>query len=51
MSIQVVHTDENQFGAEWQQIDMDSFTVLKRTLELNINDNEEFIKNMDILTK
>lgn len=40
MNIQVVHCSEKTFGAEWTQIDMDSFVILKRTIELNIKEKE-----------
>ncbi|MCX7554455.1 PilZ domain-containing protein [Marinicella sp. S1101] len=40
MNIQVVHANEAVFGAEWTQIDMDSFASLKRTIELNIEEKE-----------
>ncbi|MCB1581587.1 MAG: PilZ domain-containing protein [Marinicella sp.] len=41
MNIQVVHIMGNNFGAEWTQIDMDSFVILKRTIELNIKEKEK----------
>lgn len=35
MSIQITHIDANRIEAKWNQIDMDSFAILKRTFELN----------------
>ncbi len=40
MNIEVVHVNNHVFGAEWTQIDMDSFASLKRTIELNIEKKE-----------
>lgn len=41
MNIAVVHVNDSVFGAEWTQIDMDSFASLKRTIELNIEEKED----------
>ncbi len=41
MNILVVHGNEQNFGAEWTQIDMDSFVILKRTIEMNIKEKEK----------
>lgn len=40
MNIEVVHGNDEVFGAEWTQIDMDSFAILKRTIEMNIREKE-----------
>ncbi len=37
MNIRVVHIRIDLFGAEWTQIDMDSFAILKRTIEMNLS--------------
>lgn len=51
MNIEVIHTNENVFGAEWTQIDMDSFASLKRTIELNIKENERLRKDIKTLSE
>ncbi len=51
MNIQVVHTHEDTFGAEWTQIDMDSFSILKRTIELNIKEKESLRKDIKTLAE
>ena len=47
MSIEVTHINDNYFIAKWTQIDMESFAILKRTIELNSNiqNVREDIKN------
>ncbi|MCX7546022.1 PilZ domain-containing protein [Marinicella gelatinilytica] len=37
MNIRAVHVRDDSFGAEWTQIDMDSFAILKRTIEMNLS--------------
>ncbi len=51
MNIEVIHTNEEVFGAEWTQIDMDSFANLKRTIELNIKENENMRKDIKTLAE
>lgn len=51
MNIQVVHTNGQTFGAEWTQIDMDSFAILKRTIELNIREKESLRKDIKTLSE
>jgi hypothetical protein len=51
MNIQVAHSNEETFGAEWTQIDMDSFTILKRTIELNIKEKEKLRKDIKKLSE
>lgn len=51
MNIQVIHVNEDTFGAEWTQIDMDSFAVLKRTIELNIKEEENLRKDIKTLSE
>lgn len=38
MSIQVLEVTEREFKAKWTQIDMESFAILKRTIELNCHE-------------
>ncbi len=51
MNIQVVHSDGDTFGVEWTQIDMDSFSILKRTIELNIKEKENLRKDIKTLAE
>ncbi len=51
MNIEVIYTNENKFGAEWTQIDMDSFASLKRTIELNIKENENLRNDIKTLAE
>jgi len=51
MNIKVVHTNDETFGAEWTQIDMDSFAILKRTIELNIKQKESLRNDIKTLAE
>lgn len=51
MNIAVIHANEEVFGAEWTQIDMDSFASLKRTIELNIKEKESLRKDIKTLAE
>ena len=51
MNIEVIHANEKVFGAEWTQIDMDSFASLKRTIELNINEEDNLRKDIKTLAE
>ncbi len=51
MNIEVIHTNNETFGAEWTQIDMDSFAVLKRTIELNTKEEENLRKDIKTLAE
>ena len=51
MNIEVVHTNGETFGAEWTQIDMDSFAILKRTIELNIKAKENLRQDIKTLSE
>lgn len=51
MNIAVVHVNDSVFGAEWTQIDMDSFASLKRTIELNIEEKEDLRKDIKKLAE
>ncbi len=50
MSIQVAHVDEVSIGAKWTQIDMDSFSRLKRILELHFADSDMLSREISHLT-
>jgi len=49
MSIEVAHIDNNNIGAKWNKIDVDSFIRLKRILELNTTDKHRLTKEMSFL--
>ncbi len=49
MSIEVAHIDNNNIGAKWTKIDVDSFISLKRILELNTTDRHRLTKEMSFL--
>ncbi len=49
MSIEVAHIDNNNIGAKWNKIDVDSFIRLKRILELNTTDRKRLTKEMSFL--
>lgn len=49
MSIEVAHIDNNNIGAKWKKIDVDSFISLKRILELNTTDRHRLTKEMSFL--
>ena len=51
MNIEVIYANEDVFGTEWTQIDMDSFASLKRTIELNIKENENLRKDIKTLAE
>ncbi len=51
MNIKVVHANPDVFGAEWTQIDMDSFASLKRIIELNINEKDNLRQDIKTLAE
>ena len=51
MNIEVIHVSKELFGAEWTQIDMDSFASLKRTIELNIDEKENLRDDIKTLSE
>ena len=49
MSVQVTSTEQDTFEVKWTQIDMESFAILKRAIELNSNQQNQVrndIKNL-----
>lgn len=50
MNIRVVHVRDNLFGAEWTQIDMDSFAILKRTIEMNLSKKDALRQDIKSLS-
>ncbi len=51
MNIEVIHTNSKAFGAEWTQIDMNSFAHLKRTIELNTKKEESLRDDIKSLSE
>ncbi len=51
MNIEVVHIKDDTFGAEWTQIDMNSFASLKRTIELNTKEYESLREDIKKLAE
>jgi|SRR5690554_6256565 len=50
MNIKVVHIHGVLFGAEWTQIDMDSFAILKRTIEMNLSKKDALRQDIKTLS-
>ena len=51
MNVKVIHSNGETFGVEWTQIDMDSFAILKRTIELNIKEKENLRNDIKTLAE
>ena len=49
MNIIVAHLDKDSIGAKWNKIDVDSFSRLKRLLELNTTEKNRIIKEIGFL--
>ncbi len=49
MSIIIAHIDDNSIGAKWNKIDVDSFSSLKRLLELNTIERNRIAKELGFL--
>lgn len=50
MNIRAVHLRGDLFGAEWTQIDMDSFAILKRTIEMNLSTKDALRQDIKSLS-
>ncbi len=50
MNLKVVHIRGELFGAEWTQIDMDSFAILKRTIEMNLSKKDTLREDIKTLS-
>ena len=46
MSAKISHTNENHWGLQWENIDLDGLTHLRRLLELNMGDSAEMHREM-----
>lgn len=49
MNITIVHLEKNSIGAKWNKIDVDSFSRLKRLLELNSIERNRITKEIGFL--
>ena len=49
MNIIVAHIDKDSIGAKWNKIDVDSFSRLKRLLELNTTERNRIAKEIGFL--
>ena len=49
MGASSAHATEDQIGFRWEKIDLDSFTQLKRLIELNIGDPERLNAELSAL--
>jgi hypothetical protein len=46
MNARVIHAEDNHIGLEWNDIDLDSLSSLRRLLEYNLNDPEEINREL-----
>lgn len=51
MHIAVVHTQKNEMGLRVNAIDIDSISLLRRMVELNLGDDEQLHKELSQLTR
>jgi len=51
MHIAVVHEHNNEIGLQCNAIDIDSVTLLRRLIELNLGDNTQLDKELDQLSR
>ena len=51
MHIAVVHEKDDETGLQCNAIDIDSVTVLRRLVELNLGDNEQLDKELSQLSR
>jgi len=49
MNIEIVHVGKKTFGAQWNKIDVGSFSRLKRLLELNTKERNQIFKEISFL--
>jgi len=49
MNITIAHIDKSSIGAKWNKIDVDSFSRLKRLLELNTTEKNRITKEIGFL--
>lgn len=46
MNAKLIHAEANHLGLQWVNIDLDSFTILRRLLEFNLNDVDEINREL-----
>ena len=51
MNIAVVHQDGDEIGVQCNGIDIDSVSLLRRLIELNLGDDEQLHKELSQLTR
>jgi len=51
MSVAVVHQEGNEIGVQCNGIDIDSVSLLRRLIELNLGDDEQLHKELSQLTR
>jgi hypothetical protein len=51
MNIAVVHQEGNEIGVQCNAIDIDSVSLLRRLIELNLGDDEQLHKELSQLTR
>lgn len=51
MNIAVVHQEDNEIGVQCNAIDIDSVTLLRRLVELNLGDDAQLHKELSQLTR
>lgn len=51
MDIAVVHQEDNEVGVQCNAIDIDSVSLLRRLIELNLGDDEQLHKELSQLTR
>ena len=49
MNIEIVHIGDDTLGAQWNKIDVGSFSRLKRLLELNTKERNRIFKEISFL--
>jgi len=51
MKVTLIHQENNEIGVQCNDIDIDSVSLLRRLIELNLADDEQFHKELSQLTR
>ncbi|MBA6390332.1 PilZ domain-containing protein [Colwellia sp. BRX10-3] len=51
MNVAIVHQEKNEIGVQCHGIDIDSISLLRRLIELNLADDEQFHKELSQLSR
>jgi hypothetical protein len=51
MNVAIVHQEGNEIGVQCNGIDIDSVSLLRRLIELNLGDDEQLHKELSQLTR